>query len=65
MRIRIKVVPDRLPDADGEWRVVNVPQEKVEMSYRTHSWLKAMALLSPYCPKDYHIVSYEKLVETL
>lgn len=55
MIVKIKLVPNDEPNADGEWKAVEVT---LPFSTGT-SWLAAASRLAPYVPEGYHIVAYE------
>jgi hypothetical protein len=55
MIVRIKLVPDAEPNADGEWKTV-----EVTLPFPSgNNWLAAASRLAPYEPQGYHIVAYE------
>jgi hypothetical protein len=61
MRLRLKLVPDSNPDADGEWVEVAADEEHVNKAHRARGWIAAMVILERYNPRPrtHHIVSYD------
>lgn len=54
MSIRIKVVPDATPNADGEWI-----ETTLVMTSRV-KWLAMEMLVKPFVPKGHHVVAVER-----
>lgn len=53
MSIRVKIVPDAHPNADGEWIELAVDLSPAAL----RSWLKCETEVFPHVPIGYHVVA--------
>lgn len=61
MIVRIKLVPNAEPNADGEWKTINVT---LPFPSSNSSWIAAANHLAPYVPEGYHVVQHDMIYET-
>jgi hypothetical protein len=59
MTVRIKIVPNSAPNADGRWIDADTQMP------RTSRWREAEAQLRPFIPAEHHMVSYEIVEQKL
>jgi hypothetical protein len=53
--MKIKIVPDAIPNADGEW--VDIP---LDLAGHGHlRWRETERLVKPFVPEGYHVVAIE------
>ena len=55
MKVRMKLVPDAEPNADGEWKCVDVD---ISLRPQFERFRTAVVALAHKVPRGYHIVAY-------
>lgn len=57
MKVRIKIVPNAHPNADGEWVEVEVSGKDWNVLRTTKSWIVTAGVLKRYTPVNHHPVA--------
>lgn len=60
MIVRIKIVPDAEPNADGTWQAVDIELAPKAIA----KWFDAERVFAPFMPAGYHVVQYDVIYET-
>lgn len=53
-RVKVKIVPDDQPNADGQWMPI-----VVEGAVKSWKWNEVEAMLSLFIPPGQHMVAYQ------
>ena len=56
MKLRIKIVPDSEPNADGTWQEIDMDAEPLPLPRKMKD---VWDVLNSRAPAGYHVVSYE------
>jgi hypothetical protein len=57
MKIKIKIVPDIMPNADGEWLEIDARPNFVAFVTECKGWINTAHALRHFVPQGYHLVA--------